>query len=45
MHDVELENHSVLELKSIQIIDRNLAIQLIESKHLKMTKAGWITEP
>ncbi len=34
-----VEHVSVFELKSIQIIDCNLAIQLIESKYLKMTEA------
>jgi hypothetical protein len=34
-----LENVSVFELQSVQIIDCNLAIPLIESKYLKMTKA------
>ncbi len=33
-----LENVSVFELQSIRIIDCNSAIQLIESKYLKMTK-------
>jgi hypothetical protein len=38
-----LENVSVFELQPIWIIDCNLAIQFIESKYLKMTKAIWIT--
>ncbi len=33
-----LENVSAFELQSIRIIDCNIAIWLIESKHLKMTK-------
>ncbi len=39
-----LKNVSVFELQSIQIIDCNLAIWLIESKYLKMTKAIQIVE-
>ncbi len=39
-----LENVSVLELESIQIMDCNLVILLIESKYLKMTKAIQIFE-
>jgi hypothetical protein len=39
-----LENVAVFELQSVQIIDCNLAIRLIESKYLKMTKAIWIIE-
>jgi hypothetical protein len=33
---------SAFELRLSWIIDCNLAIQLIESKYLKMTKAIWI---
>jgi len=39
-----LENVSASELQSIRIIDCNLAIWLIESKYLKMTKAIQIIE-
>ncbi len=39
-----LENVSVFESQSIWIIDCNLAIRLIESKYLKMTKSIWIIE-
>jgi hypothetical protein len=39
-----LENVSVFKLQSVQIIDCNIAIPLIESKYLKMTKAIWIID-
>ncbi len=44
MGEYSLENVAVFELQSIWIIDCNLAIQLIESKYLKMTKAIKIIE-
>ncbi len=40
----KLEKVLVFELQSIWILDCNLAIRLIESKYLKMTKAIWIIE-
>ncbi len=39
-----LENVLVSELQSIQMIDCNLAIWLIEGEYLKMTKVIWIIE-
>jgi hypothetical protein len=39
-----VENVSLFELQSVQIFDLNLAIQLIKSKQLKVTKAILIIE-
>ncbi len=39
-----VENVLVFEIQSIWIIDCNLSVGLIESKHLKMTKAIQIIE-
>ncbi len=42
--EIVVDNVSAFELLSIRIIDCNLAIRLIESKYLKMTKAIRIIE-
>ncbi len=42
--EIVVENVSAFELLSIQIIDCNLAIQLIESKYLKIAKSIQIIE-